>query len=346
MKSSIIRFLMDEAMLKQSMNDLPSIILILIIVICLVALLKGADFLIDGVVNLAQYTRLPRIVIGATIVSLGTTMPEAFVSVMAAWMGNPGLALGNGIGSIIADTGLIFGLTAFLSSVPINRFILDRTGWVQVGSATLVAIIALGVLWFSPANPVLNRWVGVVLIVLLILYLYATYGWAKQSEQQIIEEKTDFFYSSISWRYLWPKICGGLFLMILSARVLIPAAQQMAIRMGVPEDVIAATVVAFGTSLPELMAAIAAIKKGHPEITLGNVIGADVLNSLFVIGTAASARPLSIPVNFYIYHFPAMLIILWSFRIFASFNRDAYFKRWQGAFLLGVYLIYIVLQYI
>ena len=100
----------------------------------------------DGVVDLAERTGLPKIVIGATVVSLGTTLPEAFVSVMAAYMGNPGLALGNGVGSIIADTGLIFGLTCILAAVPVNRYILNRTGWVQVGSATMLVLIAVGML--------------------------------------------------------------------------------------------------------------------------------------------------------------------------------------------------------
>ena len=121
--------------------------------------------MIDGVVHLARRTGLPRIVIGATIISLGTTMPEAVVSVMAAWMGNPGLALGNGVGSIIADTGLIFGLTCLLTRVPVNRFILNRTGWVQVGAATLLVIIALIALAVTDGEPILQRWVGLVAII-------------------------------------------------------------------------------------------------------------------------------------------------------------------------------------
>ena len=112
-----------------------------------------------------------------------------------------------------------------------------------------------------------------------------------------------------------------------------------------PDDVIAATMVALGTSLPELMTAIAAVKKGHPEITVGNIVGADVLNCLFVIGAAASARPLAVPPNFYSFHFPAMLIILYSFRLFISCDRDGRFKKAQGGWLLGVYLVYVVLQY-
>ena len=114
---------------------------------------------------------------------------------------------------------------------------------------------------------------------------------------------------------------------------------------GVPEDVIAATMVAFGTSLPELVTAVAAVRKGHPEITVGNIVGADVLNCLFVIGAAATARPLAIPPTFFYFHFPAMMIILWSFRAFISMNRDGTFKRWQGVWLLTIYAVYIALQF-
>ena len=103
--------------------------------------------------------------------------------------------------------------------------------------------------------------------------------------------------------------------------------------------------VAFGTSLPELMTAIAAVRKGHPEIMVGNVVGADVLNCLFVIGAAAVARPLAVPPNFYAFYFPAMLLILYPFRAFIFMNKDGQFKRWQGGWLLGIYLIYLVLQY-
>ena len=143
----------------------------------------------------------------------------------------------------------------------------------------------------------------------------------------------------------WMMVTGGLFLVVLGARILVPSASEIAVRFGVPDDVIAATMVAFGTSLPELMTAITSVRKGHPEICVGNVVGADVLNCLFVIGAAASARPLAIPSNFFYFHFPAMLIILWSFRFFITMNKDGRFKRWQGAWLLGVYLIYVILQY-
>ena len=344
MNNPVLSWIGDETVLQGLVAGQSTIVLLLIIVFCIAMLSFGADWMIDGVVDLAERTGLPKIVIGATVVSLGTTLPEAFVSVMAAYMGNPGLALGNGVGSIIADTGLIFGLTCILAAVPVNRYILNRTGWVQVGSATLLVLISIGVLLLSDGEPKIERWVGFLFLALLVLYLYITYVWAKQGSGVLPEDEIAE-HELMSVGKSWILIVGGLFLVILGARVLVPSASEIAMRVGVPDDVIAATMVAFGTSLPELMTAIAAIRKGHPEITVGNIVGADVLNVLFVIGAAAAASPLLIPMNFFYFHFPAMLIILYSFRVFISMNREGVFHRWQGYWLLGVYLCYVILQY-
>ena len=341
----VVRWIGDEALLHDLMAGFPTIVLVIVIIVCILLLSKGADWMIDGVVQLARRTGLPRIVIGATIISLGTTMPEAVVSVMAAWMGNPGLALGNGVGSIIADTGLIFGLTCLLTAVPVNRFILNRTGWVQVGSATLLVIISVIALGINPVEPILNRWIGFFLLALLACYMYMTYIWARQGGSMAMEgeeeDDSEIFGLGKSWFMLF----GGLFLVVLGARILVPSASEIACRLGVPDDIIACTMVAFGTSLPELMTALSSVKKGHPEIMVGNVVGADVLNCLFVIGAAAVARPLAIPSNFFVFHFPTMLIILYSFRVFIFMGKDGWFRRWQGAWLLGVYLAYVILQY-
>ena len=345
MEYNILRWIGDETLLEHLLAGLPTIVLLLIIVVCVIMLSKGADSMIDGVVDLAQRTGLPKIVIGATIISLGTTTPEAFVSVMAAFMGNPGLALGNGVGSIIADTGLIFGLTCILAAVPVNRFILNRTGWVQVGAATLLVIISLISLRLFEGEPVLNRWVGFFFLVLLAGYMYITYIWAKQGGELAMEGEKEHDKELMSLTKCWLMIIIGLFFVVLGARILVPSASEIAARLGVPEDVIAATMVAFGTSLPELMTAIAAVRKGHPEITVGNVVGADVLNCLFVIGAAAAARPLAIPSNFFFFHFPAMLIILYSFRVFIFMGKEGQFRKWQGYWLLGVYLVYVIMQY-
>jgi cation:H+ antiporter len=345
MLTEILRWVGDEAVLNEFVRGIPTIGLVGIIAFCILLLSKGADWMIDGVVHLARRTGLPRIVIGATIVSLGTTMPEAVVSVMAAWMGNPGLALGNGVGSIIADTGLIFGLTCLLTRVPVNRFILNRTGWVQVGSATLLVVISVAALAITGGEPILQRWVGIFFLVLLACYMYITYLWARQGADVAAGGEEEDNSEIVGLAKCWLMLVGGLFLVVAAARLLVPSAAEIAYRMGVPDDVIAATMVALGTSLPELMTAITSVRKGHPEIMVGNVVGADVLNCLFVIGAAAAARPLAVPSNFFQFHFPAMLLILYPFRFFIFMNKDGWFKRWQGGWLLGVYLVYLVLQY-
>jgi cation:H+ antiporter len=216
---------------------------------------------------------------------------------------------------------------------------------VQVGAATLLVVIALIALAVTDGEPILQRWVGGFFLVLLAGYMYITYVWAKQGAAAAAGEEEEDDSELIGLGKCWLMLVGGLFLVVLGARFLVPSAAEIAYRMGVPDDVIAATMVAFGTSLPELMTAIAAVRKKHPEIMVGNVVGADVLNCLFVIGAAAVARPLAIPPNFFVFHFPAMLFILYSFRSFIFMNKDGQFKRWQGGWLLGIYLIYLVLQY-
>ena len=335
-------WLVDEELLNQLVASFPVWGLLVTMAVCILVLSKGADLMIDGAANLARKTGMPRIVIGATIISLGTTTPEMFVSVLAAWTGNPGLALGNGVGSIICDTGLIFGSMCIISRVPIKRYILNRTGWVQVGAATLLVLLSI-LAWFtSGGQPVLGRWVGFLLLALLAGYLYLAYYWARQGGRDASEEDDEPPWStgkSLLFTFL------GLLAVVASSRVLVPCAAEGAQRVGVPPDIIAATLVAFGTSLPELMTAITAVRKGHPQIMVGNVVGADVLNCLFVIGAAAAVKPLAVPPNFFTFHFPAMLIILFSFRLFIFLNRDGWFKRWQGIWIFGVYLVYLILQY-
>ncbi|NNK12807.1 MAG: sodium:calcium antiporter, partial [Desulfofustis sp.] len=237
--------------------------------------------------------------------------------------------------------------SCILAAMPVNRYILNRTGWIQVGAAVLlVAISVIALATRAPdSSPMLERWVGFFFLALLAAYLYITYYWSKQKHG---EEKNSAENEAPEARGLtlsWILLLGGLVLVIVGARLLVPGASEIAERIGVPDDVIAASMVAFGTSLPELITAITAIRKGHPEITVGNVVGADVLNCLFVIGAAAAAVPLAIPQNFYTLHFPVMLLILFSFRGFISTNKSGYFSKWQGIWLLSIYVGYLVIQY-
>lgn len=339
---SVLQWIGNEEAIAHLMSGIPSWGLLAILAVCITLLTKGADYMINGAVSLARLTKLPEVIIGATIISLGTTMPEMCVSVLAAWTGNPGLALGNGVGSIICDTGMILGLTCILARVPVNRFILNRTGFVQVGAATLVVLLSLQARYIAPEAPVLQRWVGILFLGLLVGYLYLSYRWAQQDNTPV-EENDDAGPEGLPMTLLFT--LGGLAGVVAGSRFLVPCAAEGACRLGVPQDVIAATLVAFGTSLPELTTAVIAVRKGHPQIMVGNIVGADVLNCLFVIGAATAASPLQVPPNFFIFHFPAMLLILYSFRFFIYLNKDGWFKRAQGMWILGIYVGYLVLQF-
>jgi cation:H+ antiporter len=320
---------------------------------------KGADWLVDGASGLAYRLGISKVIVGATVVSLGTTSPECAVSVMAAWSGEPGLALGNAIGSIIADSGLIFGLGCLIAVLPADRFVLQRQGWVQFGSGVLLAVICYGAWATAGDDAQIARWVGFLLLALLVAYMIVSVRWSQQHPAgepfQIHEE------AEAEERAHEPalKLIGfgllGLVLVLLSSRTLIVSVSELAEHhWHVPKVVISATLVAFGTSLPELVIGLKSIARGHPELLVGNVIGADILNVLFVVGASAAAAPLPIleagtalpEVALYV-HVPTMLAILVLFRIFIfSATRRGSFRRWYGVPLVAMYVAYVVVQYL
>ncbi len=318
-------------------------------------LITGADWLVAGSSGMALRFGMPKVVIGATIVSLGTTSPEAAVSVMAAWAGKSDLALGNAVGSIIADTALIFGLGCMMVTLPVDRFILNRQGWVQFGSALLLAALCYGAWWLNPESPALARWTGVVLLTLLAIYLWTSVQWGKHRSRMAAEEVDDVIEDTAHdpWWRIAHRFAGGLLLVLIFSHLVVICVSELAMQWGVPKIVIASTIVAFGTSLPELVVGITAIRKGHYELLIGNVIGADILNVLFVIGASAIAAPLpitdstaSIPHIFLTLHLPAMLIVLILFRIYImAAIAKGHFQRWFGWPLIGLYGTYLILNY-
>ncbi len=330
------------------------------------ALVKGADLLVDGASGLAFRLGIPKIIVGATVVSLGTTSPEAAVSVMAAWADKPGLALGNAVGSIIADTGLIFGLSCLITVLPADRFVLTRQGWVQFGAAALLALLCYGLWLDAPEQATLGLGVGLLLLGLLAAYLVISVRWSRRHPVgepfQLPDDVTEVTMKtgvveqearSHTTAWTLALLVVGLLVVLFSSRVLVCSMSEVAVRWGVPEVVIAATLVAFGTSLPELATAMTSIRKGHPELLVGNVIGADILNVLFVIGASAVAAPLPIieqgarhPALFLWLHLPTMLVILVLFRLFIfSAVRKGVFSRMMGAPLVLIYIAYLVLQF-
>jgi len=316
-----------------------------LIAVTIYTLSKGADWLVDEAVNLSVKWKMPKALIGATVVSLGTTLPEAAVSVAAAIQGHPELAMGNAVGSIICDTGLILGLAAILSPLPLVRSVVNRQGWVQLAAGILLVVVALNFGSLSDTFQVggnVSQWIGFVLLILLGCYLWVSVRWARANKEEAVAEQEPL---QRSWQILG-KLAGGVILVVLSSQVLIAAAEEIALRLGIPASVIAATLVAFGTSLPELTTAMTAIRRGHGELAIGNVIGADILNVLFVVGAAASVTPGGLDVEplFFKLLFPAMLLLLVIFRVGIACSRD-HLKRGFGVLLLLGYILVTIISY-
>ena len=319
------------------------------IVFLIMVLGKAADWLVSEAVVLSERSGLPKVVIGATVVSLGTTSPEAAVSVLAAIGGQPGIALGNAVGSVICDTGLILGLACLLFRPHVPRKIVNRQGWVQLAAGVLLVVLCIP--WPHPyraftAGGNLSQISGFLLVGLLIGYLRLSVYWAKHGIEEVSLEEFEVD-TRASTVFIVAKLLFAVALVIISSWLLIPAVQEAAGRLGIPEAIIAATLIAFGTSLPELVTVIIASARGHGDLAVGNVIGADVLNILFVAGTAAAVTSggLDAPHYFFKNQFPAMLIILVVFRVGVALSGDR-LGRTLGAALLLTYLATTALNFL
>ena len=343
-------------------------ILLLLTVAGIAALIKGADLVVDGASGIALHAGMPKVIVGATIVSLGTTSPECAVSVMAAWAGQPGLALGNAVGSIIADTGLIFGIGCLMAKLPADRFVLNRQGWVQIAAGLLLAVLCYGAYITQGGSAALGRSTGILLLALLVCYLFVSVRWSRRhphgepfiTPENVVEAiaakpavvpETTQKHKKHSLVYLAVVMLAGLIVVIFSSRVLICSVTVVAERWGIPNVVIAATIVALGTSLPELVVGITSIAKGHGELMVGNIIGADILNVLFVIGASSVAAQLPVIENgemiFLYLHLPTMLIVLALLRLFMiPAIKRGHFQRWNGVPLVIIYVAYVALQFI
>lgn len=343
-----------EELIHSWVAPLPLPVIFLIIVAALFTLAKGADLLVDEAVTLSKQWGVPTVIIGATIVSLGTTLPEAAVSVAAAIQGSPGLALGNAVGSIITDCGLILGLAAVLAPLPLDREIVNRQGWIQVGAGVALVLFALP--WLNlggvfSAGGNVPQWAGFVLVAGLFAYLYfsirsARAGVPVAAVEQVDEIVPDEEAAGSSRGRTIGLLLLGIVLVLLGAQVLIPSVQISAVRMGIPEAIIAATLVALGTSLPELVTALNAVRKGHGELAVGNVIGADILNVLFVAGVSAAVTPVGLAADprFFKVLFPGMLALLIVFRIGVYFQRT-HLTRAFGVVLLLLYASIVTISY-
>lgn len=341
-----------------SFSAMPQAMLLLVGVGAIYYLMIGADWLVHGAVGLAHRLGIAKVIIGATIISLGTTSPEAAVSVMAAWDGQAGLALGNAVGSIIADTGLIFGLGCALTVLPADRFVLKRQGYTKVGSAALLVALCYIIFVVKGQSAELGRWVGILFLALLVLYMVVSVRWGKMHpSSQVIADADLDGKEDEKVRPVWLMlglIFMGLVLVIFSSRFVIGSVTQLAVIWKVPDVVISSTIVAFGTSLPEFVVGMTSIVRGHKELLVGNVIGADILNVLFVIGASAVAKSLPIidptakyPAIFLYLQLPTMLIMIGLFMMYIIFAvRKGHFEKWYGYPLIVLYVVFLAVGYI
>ncbi len=330
--------------------QLPLIVLFTIIAASLAVLVRGADILADEAVSLSVRWGVPKILIGATIVSIATTLPEAAVSVLAAIQGAPGLALGNAVGSIIADTGLILGLAAIVGTIPVDQRLVSRQSWIQLGSAVLLVLVcipflSLNRIWSDGGN--MPQVVGIAFLVLLALYLWRSIAWSRDAPADEVDDSTVTVDADVRPVVAMLLLLVGVVMVLGGSQVLIPVVEETALRLRIPDAIIAATLVAFGTSLPELVTAITAVRKGHGELALGNVLGADVLNVLFVSGAAVAVTRggLEVPPQFFYLFFPSMLFVVLVLRIGIGRTTSTLSRRF-GAVLVGAYLITVVLGYV
>ncbi len=303
-------------------------------------LIKGADFFVDGSSGIASRFGIPQLVVGLTIVAMGTSAPEAAVSISAALKGNAGITIGNVVGSNILNILIILGLTAFLTKKI-----------VPVASSTIkyempfMIVITLMLLWMGYVGNQVTRLEGAGLWVVFLLYLFYLLKMAKKGvdknseddEGEILGRGRDKKERSMAMLF-WFTIVG-LALIVIGSSVTVDAATAIAGIIGLSERFIGLTIVALGTSLPELFTSVSAARRGNADIAIGNIVGSNIFNILFVVGTSALITPLVFESKFIVDSIVAVVVgvLLWIF----SFNGRS-LNRVEGGLLLLGYLGYFI----
>ncbi|MGN0905545.1 MAG: calcium/sodium antiporter [Bullifex sp.] len=317
---------------------------VLLFCVGLVMLIKGGDWFVDGAVGVAHRYKLPEILIGATIVSIGTTIPEVMVSSIAAAAGQSQTAYGNAIGSCICNTALIAAVTIAAKSVQDIDAKAFRT--------PIIFFFAAAIFYSAVAytTGVFSRLIGIILLAVFVVYMVITVRQAVTNRVKIDVEEAEEEEEKPLWKNLIFLI-GGAAVIAVGANLLVDNGQIIAKGLGVPESVIALTFIALGTSLPELVTAITSLVKGHSSLSLGNIIGANLFNLVFVSGMAITINPFSIPSEKLIagqnaslvVDIPVMFTTMILMTLPALLTKKL--RRWQGILLLLIYFSYIAFQF-
>ena len=296
----------------------------------LLIITKGADWFTDGAVGIAEITGIPKVIIGATLVSLATTAPEFSVSVIAAWLGHPATSVGNAVGSTICNIGLILAVAFLLEPVSLAREDVLPKGLFML----MLGVLLLTLGWDGRVA----RVEGVVLFAFVPVYLWFTMKRATWTDFDIGSAMSDRDKQHVGLLFL-----AGSIAVVLGSVLLVQNAAHLARTMGVPELVIGLTLVAVGTSLPELITAVSASLSGHGDMAVGNVLGANVLNIAWVLGGASLIAPLGIEHQSFALDFPFMLLLMLMFLLLALWKRGM--GRRAGLMFLAGYVCYLVLMF-
>jgi cation:H+ antiporter len=310
----------------------------LILVLGLGVLIKGADWLIQGATTLAKKFKVPDIVIGLTVVALGTSLAELFVNIMASFSGTSDVAMGNILGSNNVNVLLILGLAAVIYPLKVK----NNTIWKEIPlcilAAVLVFVLTNDTMFNQYTFNELSKTDGVVLLSFFGVFLYYTYYLAKNSEP--LEEWTDIKTDKSAGRALF-HLGTGLVCLVVGAKMVVASAVTLATHLGVSEALIGLTIVAVGTSLPELATSVVASVKKNADIAVGNIVGSNIFNIFFILGISALIRPLSYNLTF---NKDAILgiaaSVLMFFFMFTGQRRI--FDRWEGVLFVMAYLAYTV----
>ena len=323
---------------------MPDILIpILLFILGLACLIKGGDWFVDGASALARKFHLPELLIGATVVSIGTTLPEVMVSTISAVEGHGEIAYGNAIGSVICNSALIAAITLAV-----------RPGKADPKTLKLpVAFFFLAAAIYCVAAYLLGsftRPVGLVMLAVFVAYMVLTVRQMKKNPQPAAPEEEKPEKDLPTWKMILFLIVGAA-LIAVGAKLLVDNGTKIAQALGVPESVIALTFVALGTSLPELVTAITSLVKGHSDLSLGNVIGANVFNLVLVSGLSVTIAPFKVPqsATFMGYNTSLLIEIPLMILVMLLLTLPALLKgklsRAQGILLLAIYAAFCVFQF-
>lgn len=301
----------------------------------LILLVWSADKFVEGSATTASHFGMPPLLIGMVVVGFGTSAPEMAVSALAASQGNPGLALGNAYGSNITNIALILGITALLAPIAVHSQVMRK----ELPILILVTALAGWLLWDGD----LTRMDAVGLMLVFVLLIgWSIYQGLRQPDDALAKEMAEEVHAMpLRKALLW--LVVGLLLLIVSSRILVWGAVDLATMFGISDLVIGLTIVAIGTSLPELASSIIAARKGEHDLALGNILGSNLFNTLAVVGIAGLIAPMSVAPEVLARDFPVMAALtLALFAMGYGFSGPGRINRYEGSALLLAFVAYTV----